>query len=235
MKIAMTVTDVTQISDELYESSIPKTKRLESFKKGSDLIVLGLPWKTTEKELREYFEPYGEVLMARVEKDPKTEQSKGFGFIRFASYEVQQRVLGQRHMTDGRVCDDKIQNSKEGAMLQVNSKVFIGRCTEDIRIVKSQTFSSQSPSELLPSSFSSTQKLLGHYVGKSVHVSNAASINDFNRGPLGRSQMDGSRRRYCCNQGTKIAFSFVRRANFLSLRTFYKQRKKSLMSFEIFE
>ena len=34
--------------------------------KCSDLIVLGLPWKTTEQELRTYFEPFGEVLMAQV-------------------------------------------------------------------------------------------------------------------------------------------------------------------------
>ena len=32
----------------------------------SDLIVLGLPWKTTEPELRKYFEGFGEVLMAQV-------------------------------------------------------------------------------------------------------------------------------------------------------------------------
>lgn len=43
-----------------------KTKRMESKQRCSDLIVLGLPWKTTEKELREYFEPFGEVLMAQV-------------------------------------------------------------------------------------------------------------------------------------------------------------------------
>ena len=33
-----------------------KNKRIEK-NKCSDLIVLGLPWKTTEQELREYFEP----------------------------------------------------------------------------------------------------------------------------------------------------------------------------------
>ena len=43
-----------------------KNKRLEK-SKCSDLIVLGLPWKTTEQELRTYFEPFGEVLMAQVE------------------------------------------------------------------------------------------------------------------------------------------------------------------------
>ena len=77
-------------------------------------IVLGLPWRTTEQELREYFEPYGEVLMAQVKKDIKTGQSKGVGFIRFSSYESQMRVLAQRHMSDGRWCDVKIPNSKEG-------------------------------------------------------------------------------------------------------------------------
>ena len=53
----------------------------------------------------------------QVKKDIKTGQSKGFGFIRFSSYESQMRVLAQRHMIDGRWCDVKIPNSKEG---QVN-------------------------------------------------------------------------------------------------------------------
>lgn len=47
-----------------------------------------------------------------MKKDPKTNQSKGFGFIRFASYESQMRVLAQRHMIDGRWCDVKVPNSK---------------------------------------------------------------------------------------------------------------------------
>ena len=109
-----------------------KLKRTESKNKCSDLIVLGLPWKTTEQELREYFEPFGEVLMAQVKKDIKTGQSKGFGFIRFSCYESQMRVLAQRHMIDGRWCDVKIPNSKEGQVQQVPCKVFVGRCTEDM-------------------------------------------------------------------------------------------------------
>ena len=48
-------------------SSAAKNKRVEK-NKCSDLIVLGLPWKTTEQELRDYFEPFGEVLMAQVIK-----------------------------------------------------------------------------------------------------------------------------------------------------------------------
>ena len=52
--------------------------------------------------------------MFQVKKDIKTGQSKGFGFIRFSAYESQMRVLAQRHMIDGRWCDVKIPNSKEG-------------------------------------------------------------------------------------------------------------------------
>ena len=54
-------------SDEHLENSTAKNKRVEK-NKCSDLIVLGLPWKTTEQELRDYFEPFGEVLMAQVIK-----------------------------------------------------------------------------------------------------------------------------------------------------------------------
>ena len=49
----------------MLESSLSKTKRLESNKKCTDLIVLGLPWKTTEEELRAYFESFGDILMAQ--------------------------------------------------------------------------------------------------------------------------------------------------------------------------
>ncbi len=63
-------------SDDYLENSTAKAKRFETSSKSkcSDLIVLGLPWKTTEQQLREYFEPFGEVLMAQVKKDPKSGQ-----------------------------------------------------------------------------------------------------------------------------------------------------------------
>jgi RNA recognition motif-containing protein len=50
-------------SDDYLENSTAKAKRFETSSKSkcSDLIVLGLPWKTTEQQLREYFEPFGEV------------------------------------------------------------------------------------------------------------------------------------------------------------------------------
>lgn len=57
-----------------------------------------------------------------MKKDPKTGQSKGFGFIRFAHHETQIRVMAQRHMIDGRWCDVKIPNSK---VLKFKSFVFL--------------------------------------------------------------------------------------------------------------
>lgn len=122
-----------RLEDDM-DSLVSKTKRLDLKPKCSDLIVLGLPWKTTEQELREYFESFGEVLMAQVKKDPKSGQSKGFGFIRFGNYHAQLRVISQRHMIEGRLCDVKIPNSKamEANQQLVPCKVFVGRCTEDI-------------------------------------------------------------------------------------------------------
>lgn len=178
--------------------------------KCSDLIVLGLPWKTTEQELREYFEPFGEVLMAQVKKDIKTGQSKGFGFIRFSSYESQMRVLAQRHMIDGRWCDVKIPNSKEGQVQQVPCKVFVGRCTEDMTADDLKDYFSkfgEVTDVFIPKPFRAfafitfldpeiAQSLCGedHIVkGVSVHVSNAAPKTDpsrqqpgFPRGPGGQ-------------------------------------------------
>ena len=50
--------------------------------------------------------------LVQVKKDPKTGQSKGFGFVRFAEYDSQVKCMAQRHMVDGRWCDVRIPNSK---------------------------------------------------------------------------------------------------------------------------
>ncbi|KAK9870450.1 hypothetical protein WA026_008013 [Henosepilachna vigintioctopunctata] len=178
-------------SDDNLENSTAKTKRMETKLRCTDLIVLGLPWKTTEQNLREYFETFGEVLMAQVKKDTKTGQSKGFGFIRFGSYESQMRVLAQRHMIDGRWCDVKVPNSKEGLIQQVPCKVFVGRCTEDMSADDLKDYFSkfgEVTDVFIPKPFRAfsfvtfldpeiAQSLCGedHIIkGVSVHVSNAA-------------------------------------------------------------
>ncbi|KAH3774344.1 TAR DNA-binding protein 43-like [Dreissena polymorpha] len=106
------------------------TKKEKS--KCSDLIVLGLPWKSSEDDLRNYFSKFGELLLVQVKRDPTTNQSKGYGFIRFQKYEDQVKCMSVRHHIDGRWCDVTIPNSNEGAHQVISRKVFIARCTEDI-------------------------------------------------------------------------------------------------------
>lgn len=186
-------------SDDHLENSTAKTKRLETrMMRCTDLIVLGLPWKTTEQSLREYFESFGEVLMAQVKKDVKSGQSKGFGFIRFGAYEVQMRVLAQRHLIDGRWCEVKVPNSKEGMIQQVPCKVFVGRCTEDLTADDLRDYFSkfgEVTDVFIPKPFRAfsfvtfldpdvAQGLCGedHIIkGVSVRVSNAAPKSELNR------------------------------------------------------
>ncbi|KAG7280569.1 hypothetical protein CRUP_028295 [Coryphaenoides rupestris] len=96
--------------DEIDASSAVKVKRGDM--KTSDLIVLGLPWKTSEQDLKDYFGTFGEVIMVQVKRDAKTGNSKGFGFVRFTEYEVQDKQGPDEPMR----C----------------RKVFVGRCTEDM-------------------------------------------------------------------------------------------------------
>uniref|UniRef100_A0A2I3HWW4 TAR DNA-binding protein 43 n=1 Tax=Nomascus leucogenys TaxID=61853 RepID=A0A2I3HWW4_NOMLE len=128
--------------DEIDASSAVKVKR--AVQKTSDLIVLGLTWKTTEQDLKEYFSTFGEVLMVQVKKDTKTGHSKGFGFICFTKNETQVKVMSQRHMIDGRWCDCKLPNSKQSQDEPLRSrKVFVGRCTEDMTEDELREFFSQ--------------------------------------------------------------------------------------------
>lgn len=120
-----------KMEDVSPENSAAKTKRLEKKLTCSDLICLGLPWKTNEESIKTYFEQFGEVVMVQLKRD-KNGAFKGFGFIRFATYASQMRALAQRHNIDGRWVDVRIPNSKEGVVPQMPCKVFVGRCTEDI-------------------------------------------------------------------------------------------------------
>ncbi|XP_055967063.1 TAR DNA-binding protein 43-like [Sorex fumeus] len=97
--------------EEADASSVVKVKR--AVQKTSDPIVLGLPWKTTEQDLKEYFSTFGEVLMVQ--------------------YETQVKVMSQRHMIDGRWCDCKLPNSKQSPDEPLRSrKVSVRRCTQDL-------------------------------------------------------------------------------------------------------
>lgn len=52
--------DVERASKEI------KSEATSTAWKNRDLLVLGLPWKTTDEDLESYFSKYGELRMAQV-------------------------------------------------------------------------------------------------------------------------------------------------------------------------
>ncbi|XP_021379215.1 TAR DNA-binding protein 43-like isoform X2 [Mizuhopecten yessoensis] len=184
------------------ENPVIKTKRVETRNVCSDLIVLGLPWKATEEDVKAYFtDNIGEVVLAQVKRDAKG-NSKGFGFIRFSSYKDQLKCLQQRHMIMGRWCDVNIPNSNETAQRAMNSKIFVARCSEKITVDDLRTYFAkfgEVTDVFIPRPFRSfafvtfqdalvAQSLCGedHIIcGCSVHLSSAA--------PKTNSKMGGDR------------------------------------------
>uniref|UniRef100_A0A0B7A1C1 RRM domain-containing protein n=1 Tax=Arion vulgaris TaxID=1028688 RepID=A0A0B7A1C1_9EUPU len=56
------------------------------------IFVGGLSWETTTKDLREYFEKYGEVTNCTLKTDLETRKSRGFGFVVFSASETVDKV-----------------------------------------------------------------------------------------------------------------------------------------------
>lgn len=57
------------------------------------LFVGGLPFATTDDELREFFAAHGEVSSARVITDRETGRSRGFGFVEFDDDEAGKKAM----------------------------------------------------------------------------------------------------------------------------------------------
>uniref|UniRef100_A0A3Q0R6I8 DAZ-associated protein 1 n=1 Tax=Amphilophus citrinellus TaxID=61819 RepID=A0A3Q0R6I8_AMPCI len=71
------------------------------------LFVGGLDWSTTQT-LRNYFSQYGEVVDCVIMKDKTTNQSRGFGFVKFKDPNCVRTVLETKpHNLDGRNIDPK--------------------------------------------------------------------------------------------------------------------------------
>lgn len=109
----------------------------------ADLIVLGLPYSTTEDDLKNYFEKFGELAHWEIKTDRQTNKSKGYGFVRFTQVEVVEAVLAASHTIDGRKCEVRFprknnQQMSFGMQDGIATKLFIGRLprgatTEDLR------------------------------------------------------------------------------------------------------
>lgn len=57
------------------------------------LYVGSLPYSITEDQLRDLFAPFGALESVRIISDKYTGQSKGFGFVEFATEEDAQKAI----------------------------------------------------------------------------------------------------------------------------------------------
>ncbi|XP_057696919.1 DAZ-associated protein 1 isoform X3 [Corythoichthys intestinalis] len=84
------------------------------------LFVGGLDWSTTQETLRNYFSQYGEVVDCVIMKDKTTNQSRGFGFVKFKDPNCVRTVLETKpHNLDGRNKGSKADSNK-------SKKIFVG-------------------------------------------------------------------------------------------------------------
>ncbi|VVC26723.1 RNA recognition motif domain [Cinara cedri] len=123
--------------NEEFESDVeratkePKSEATSTAWKNRDLLVLGLPWKTTDEDLESYFSKYGELRMAQIKKTSDG-RSRGFGFIRFKDQESQVRSMLDSHVINGRRCEIKIPNIKDAFINEAPKKIFVGQLTENV-------------------------------------------------------------------------------------------------------
>ena len=58
-----------------------------------DIYVGNLPWSCNDDDLRDLFQPFGEVEGARVIMDRETGRSRGFGFVQMPSNEEASKAI----------------------------------------------------------------------------------------------------------------------------------------------
>ena len=89
------------------------------------IFVGGLSWETTVKDLREYFEKFGEIADCTLKTDPHTMRSRGFGFVLFTDATSVDKVIEQdTHTLHGRHIDPKRAKARGGR--EPIKKVFVG-------------------------------------------------------------------------------------------------------------
>jgi len=94
----------------------------ESDKNIGDLIILGLSYKASEGEVREYFKSYGEIKNCEIKKDFNG-NSRGFGFISYVNNDsTVQCMKDMYHHVAGRKCEVRVPKR-----LEHERKLFVGR------------------------------------------------------------------------------------------------------------
>lgn len=67
---------------------------------GNKLFVGGLSWGVDDAGLKEAFEPFGNVVEAKVIYDRESNRSKGFGFVKYDNEDSAARALTEMNGTE---------------------------------------------------------------------------------------------------------------------------------------
>eukprot|EP00240_Pyramimonas_obovata_P016104 CAMPEP_0118934736 /NCGR_PEP_ID=MMETSP1169-20130426/14024_1 /TAXON_ID=36882 /ORGANISM="Pyramimonas obovata, Strain CCMP722" /LENGTH=272 /DNA_ID=CAMNT_0006877669 /DNA_START=122 /DNA_END=936 /DNA_ORIENTATION=- len=102
------------------------------------LVILGLPWATTQQSLEAYFSQLGNVTKAVIMKDHLSGRSRGFGFVTFGSKAEAERVVSMSHELDGRRIEAKVALPKgdtprvEGTGVAGTTRIFVARIPVEV-------------------------------------------------------------------------------------------------------
>jgi len=90
----------------------------------------GISYETTNEDLSNYFNKFGDVVQAQVKFDRLTGRSRGFAFVEFATTEACQMALAQREqLIKNKQCEIKPAKTREPTFS--NKKVFVGGLPSD--------------------------------------------------------------------------------------------------------
>ena len=77
------------------------------------LFIGGLSFGTTDESLRSHSEQWGTLTDCAVMRDPNTKRSRGFGFVTYATVEVDAAMNARPHKVERRVVEPKRVVSRE--------------------------------------------------------------------------------------------------------------------------
>lgn len=91
------------------------------------LVILGLPYFTTDETLHGFFSQLGEVEEALVMRDHASGRSRGFGFVTFRAAEDAARSAGKEYSVDGRRCEAKFALPRGESAAQRVTRIFVAK------------------------------------------------------------------------------------------------------------
>ncbi|GAB6028187.1 hypothetical protein CHUAL_002392 [Chamberlinius hualienensis] len=111
-----------------FQSDETQDDSKESSNDERKLFVGGLSWEATQKDLKDYFGKYGEIIDVNIKTDPNTGRSRGFAFIQFSDKDSVDQVLNAgQHTINGKVVDPKRAKARPGI-----KKIFVGGLEPDL-------------------------------------------------------------------------------------------------------